>query len=163
MIVDIRQAAASVRQPFRWLILAALFLFVGLGVVSLAVFLADHPRGVVRGGLTVAVIGVAGTILLGLVSARVPKRTIVELDLTKPVVEKGSTSPLSRFGGGSKTLTIREVVEGLERAGRDKRVVGLFARVELPAEGAVGRRVPRGNRRVPRRRQVSRCRSRIPW
>jgi protease-4 len=137
VILDIRQAAASVRQPFRWLVLAAIFLFLGLGVVSLVVFVADHPRGIVRVGLVLIAIGVVGTILLGLVSARVPKRTIVELDLTKPVAEKGSSSPLSKFGGGSKTLTIREVVEGLERAGRDKRVVGLFARVEFPAEGAL--------------------------
>ncbi|MBA2608452.1 MAG: S49 family peptidase, partial [Actinobacteria bacterium] len=137
MALDIRQALDKTRQPFRWLVLAALALFLVVGAVAAGVFVADHPRGIFRFASLLTIVGVLGSSALAALGSRVPKRTIIELDLTKPVVEKASASPLGRLGGGPKTSTIREVVEGLERAAKDKRVVGLFARVEAPATGAL--------------------------
>ncbi len=136
MGLDIRQTFSKARQPFQWLVLAALLLLVLLGVVSGVVFAADHPRGLVRVAGSLAVAGLVVSMVLGILGSRVPKRTIIELDLTKPIEEKGSTSPLSRFAG-AKPLAMRELVDGLERAGRDKRVAGLYARIEYPASGAL--------------------------
>ena len=58
----------------------------------------------------------------------VPESAVLTLDLADGISERGATGPLAwaSFGHG---LTIRELVQGLDAAGRDKRVRGLVARL----------------------------------
>jgi protease IV len=58
----------------------------------------------------------------------VPDSAVLTLDLADGISERGATGPLAwaSFGRG---LTIRDLVQGLDEAGRDKRVKGLVARI----------------------------------
>lgn len=58
----------------------------------------------------------------------IPEKVILEMDFEKPLVEYVSDDPLARVLMREVT-TVRDVVEALERASADKRVVGLVARV----------------------------------
>lgn len=58
----------------------------------------------------------------------VPSRVILEADFEKHLVEYVPDDPVARIVSG-KAPTILGVVEALERASKDKRVVGLIARV----------------------------------
>jgi len=58
----------------------------------------------------------------------IPGKVILEMDFEKPLVEYVSDEPLARALMREVT-TVRDVVEALERASADKRVVGLVARV----------------------------------
>jgi protease-4 len=83
------------------------------------------------GGITVAVVGLV-LLLAGVRCAcggeSVPRRTILELDLERGLVEARSKDPLSLvLGGGDASLG--DVVQALERAAADDRVVGLVAHV----------------------------------
>jgi protease-4 len=79
------------------------------------------------------VVAIVSRILLGGIGAP----TIVELDLEEPLEETAAPgSPLAlRALAGARKQTLREVIETLERASRDQRVVALFARVGRPAGG----------------------------
>lgn len=79
---------------------------------------------------TVVAVGLlGGAALCGAMSRRVPRSTVLELDLTEPLPEQPA---LPRYGG---KLTLREVVTALERAATDKRVDGVVAWVRSPARG----------------------------
>lgn len=82
-------------------------------------------------------VGVGGALVLGVVLSRigrrVPRRTVLELDLAELPPEAPPADPVSRFR--QKALSLREVVETLERGGRDKRVAGLVARIAFRAGG----------------------------
>ncbi|HUL07158.1 MAG TPA: signal peptide peptidase SppA [Candidatus Acidoferrum sp.] len=58
----------------------------------------------------------------------VPDRAVLTLDLADGLSERGPSGPLAwaSFGRG---LTIRDLVQGLDAAGRDDRVKGLVARI----------------------------------
>ena len=58
----------------------------------------------------------------------VPESAVLTLDLADGISERGASGPLAwaSFGHG---LTIRDLVQGLDAAGRDKRVRGLVARL----------------------------------
>ncbi len=58
----------------------------------------------------------------------VPESAVLTLDLADGISERGATGPLAwaSFGRG---LTIRDLMQGLDAAGRDKRVKGLVARL----------------------------------
>lgn len=56
----------------------------------------------------------------------VPDVTLLELPLDRPVVERRAPSPLPRLLG-REPLTVRDVVEALDRARDDKRVAGVVA------------------------------------
>lgn len=73
---------------------------------------------------------VGGGIFLWLAPERpdVPAQTIVTLDLTQGLAETESGDALESLLF-EKEPTLRDVVEGLERAAADPRVVGLFARI----------------------------------
>ena len=58
-------------------------------------------------------------------------KVIVELDLTKPVVEKHASPVQAIASRGS--LELRKVVDGLAKAADDPKVAGLFARIDVPA------------------------------
>lgn len=104
------------------LAIAALALLALVGAVWVAVHLAQWW----------VVLGLAGLALVLFVFARkasrwVPRRILLELDLERGVVERAKRSFPS--GGDSRPLVLRDVVDALERASRDRRVVGLLARV----------------------------------
>ena len=54
--------------------------------------------------------------------------TVITLDLSEPLPEAPSTDPFARLLA-ERELTLREVLEGLERAGNDPRIKGLYARI----------------------------------
>lgn len=58
----------------------------------------------------------------------VPGKVILEMDLDKEIVEHVSTDPLGSLLE-AKSYTVLDVVETLRKAGEDKRVVGLYARI----------------------------------
>lgn len=58
----------------------------------------------------------------------VPSKTILEVDFEKALVEYVPDDPVARLIAGQAD-TVRDVVEALERAGDDSRVVGLVARI----------------------------------
>ena len=62
----------------------------------------------------------------------VPAVAVLELDLTKPLAEARPSGPFGDLLAGER-LTLRQIEESLERAGRDERIKGLVAR--LGAEG----------------------------
>ena len=76
---------------------------------------------------------VVGAVLLG-VAARylwrghVPARTVVEVDLERPLVEYVPDDPLANLLQSRRT-PLREVLDGLERAKADDHVVGLLAHI----------------------------------
>jgi protease IV len=58
----------------------------------------------------------------------VPAHTVIELDLERPLVEYVPDDPLANLLQ-SRRMPLREVLDGLERAKADDRVVGLLAHV----------------------------------
>ena len=83
----------------------------------------------------VLVITVLGAVLVGagvLLSAKgapsVPKKAILELDLERGIPETPPDNVFAAFGG-ARVLTLRDVVDALEKAGDDPHVVGLAARL----------------------------------
>jgi protease-4 len=112
---------------------AALTIVVIIGVA--AVRWAHHVAAFVE----IAAIVVAGLAVLAILSRRVlrgsvRRGTILELDLQENEARDGG--PLA--GGGivrAERPTLQEVVETIERAGRDRRVVALLARIGGEARG----------------------------
>ncbi len=58
----------------------------------------------------------------------VASKTILEIDFESSIVEYVPDDPIAQ-AFQSRAVTTREIVEGLERAAKDDRVVGVFARV----------------------------------
>ena len=91
------------------------------------------------GGLTVLFVGaVLGLVMLGAASKPgVPDRVVLELELDEPLVEHEVEESLaSAFG--QERLTVRDVVDALEKAGKDARVKGLVVRLNgTPGSTAV--------------------------
>jgi protease-4 len=88
----------------------------------------------------IAAIVVAGLLVVGFVTRRlvgaVSPGTILELDLEEPLEEAAPPLPLAWRGTrGARRQTFREVIETIERASGDGRVVALFARVGRAATG----------------------------
>ena len=66
-----------------------------------------------------------------LISARkgkVPSRTILEADFEQPLIEDVPETPTARFSLAER-LTVRDVVDAIDRAADDDRVKGMVARV----------------------------------
>ena len=82
--------------------------------------------------LVIAVFGVvlvgAGILVSGMGKPSVPKKAILELDLERGIPETPPDNPFAAFGG-ERALTLRDVVDALEKAGDDPHVVGLVARL----------------------------------
>ncbi len=82
------------------------------------------------GGL--AILGVAGALVIGLVSwagkGSVPSKTILEADLEQAFVEYVPDDPVAK-AMLAKAPVVRDVVEALERASDDKRIVGFVAKI----------------------------------
>jgi protease-4 len=76
---------------------------------------------------------VVGAVLLGvgahyLWRGRVPARTVLEIDLERPLAEYVPRDPLAGLLQSRRVL-LRDVLQALERAKHDDRVVGLVARI----------------------------------
>jgi len=90
-------------------------------------------------GVLVALAAIAFLAVLGWVLGHacggpgVPRRTILELDLERPLPERRAEGVLEIFDHDEPTL--RDVVEALERAREDPRVVSLIARVGAASMG----------------------------
>jgi protease-4 len=89
--------------------------------------------------LLIALVAVIVLIVAGIVAARqargtVAQKTILELDLQKPFVEYAPESAVDRLLG-RRIMTVRDIVEALDRAGDDDRVAGLVARIPGSAGG----------------------------
>ncbi len=82
------------------------------------------------GGLAVAffLFIVAATVVMRFTQSRVPGKTILEVNLDTPLVEDVPDDALAKamFSG---MPVVRDVVDTLEKAGNDDRVVGLVARL----------------------------------
>lgn len=61
-------------------------------------------------------------------AVRVPRKTVLRLDLERAIPEAAPEDPFSAFRAEAP-LTLRDLTETLERAGGDDRVAGLVARV----------------------------------
>jgi len=85
------------------------------------------------GGAVVGVF-VVGTVTRYVWHGHVPARTVIELDIEGPFVEYVPDEPLANLLQSRRTR-LREVLDGLERAKGDDRVVGLVAHV---GQGALG-------------------------
>jgi len=89
-------------------------------------------RGLLVVVLVIAVFGVvlvgAGIFVSGMGKPSVPKKAILELDLERGIPETQPDNPFAAFGG-ERALTLRDVVDALEKAGDDPHVVGLVARL----------------------------------
>jgi protease-4 len=81
------------------------------------------------GGLVVLFIAVSAITLAVFPEAKhpVPENAVLTLDLADGLSERPAAGPLALLG--PHTLTIRDLVQGLDAASRDKRVKGLVARL----------------------------------
>ncbi len=63
----------------------------------------------------------------------VPNGCVLELDLQSVPPETGGFDPIAIIAGSGRSLLLREAVAAIHRAAEDPRVVGLIARVQIPA------------------------------
>jgi len=103
--------------------------------------MAKGGKGLLVLVLVIAVLGAvlvgAGVLLTGRGKPSVPKRAILELDLERGIPETPPDDPFAVFGG-ERPLTLRDVVDGLEKAGDDPHVVGFVARLGAAPIGVAG-------------------------
>ena len=94
--------------------------------------MAKGGKGLLVLVLAIVVLGaglvVAGVFLAGRSTPSVPSRAILELDLERGLPETAPDDPFAVFGG-ERPLTLRDVLDALEKAGDDPHVVGLVARL----------------------------------
>ena len=94
--------------------------------------MAKGGKGLLVLVLVIAVLGIvlvgAGVFVAGMGKPAVPKKAILEVDLERGIPEMPADDPFAVFGGG-RPLTLRDVVDALEKAGDDPHVVGLVARL----------------------------------
>ncbi len=107
---------------------AALVIAVGIGIA--AVRWAHHLSAFAE----IAALVIVGLLVLAIVTHRlvpgVRRRTILELDLEVPLREERAAGPASALGLlDGRGPTLREAVDTIERAARDRRVSALFARI----------------------------------
>jgi protease-4 len=84
----------------------------------------------------IALVSALGAVLLALnyVKGWIPARTILEFDLAQGLVEQVPSDPLGRLSA-AKAYPLRDLMDALERAATDKRVVGLLARIDYKSLG----------------------------
>lgn len=113
-----------------------------VGVALLCVPVVLGVRFADRFGMLFLWLAVAAIALLALarlfrvVVPPFPSKMILSLDLTNDISEEPADGPMSKIPGQSTGPTLYELVDGLQRAAGDKRVVGLFARIEPGLTGA---------------------------
>ncbi len=80
------------------------------------------------GAIAAIAAGALAVVVARRLRRRVPSRTILELDLTRGVVEQVPRAPGGRYATG-RAWPLRDLVDALARAAGDDRVAGLIARV----------------------------------
>ena len=94
--------------------------------------MAKGGKGLLVLVLVICVLGVvfvgAGVLLSRKGAPAVPSRAILEVDLERGIPEVAPDNPFAAFGG-ERPLTVRDLVDALEKAGDDPHVVGLVARL----------------------------------
>jgi protease-4 len=114
----------------------ALLLLAVLGPVAVAVVMVRQAAVLVGLAVVALVLATLGA-LAGWLERRLPRRIVLSLDLHEPARDHEPADPLDAFGGRGRP-TLRGVVESLELAGRDRRVVGLVALVGGTGGGTQG-------------------------
>jgi protease-4 len=130
------KAAAGISRVLLGITVIALLGIAIVGVIAGERRLAHHTVGTVEllGVIVVAAFIVAGVV--NRIARRIPKRTVVELDLAKFPAEAADTSPLAVIS--AKKPTLREIVDALARAAADKRVAGVFVHATFSEAGMAG-------------------------
>ncbi|MDP8978333.1 MAG: signal peptide peptidase SppA, partial [Actinomycetota bacterium] len=123
------QALRGARTGLLALAAGTLSLAAVLGVVVLADRAVDRPGGLLPWLVGAAAVLVALSAAAGAMARRIPRRTVLELDLREPLRDDPLAAAMAR------RASLRDVVETLERAGADARVAGLIARIGTPAAG----------------------------
>jgi protease IV len=114
------------------LVLALSGVLVALSLVVDQALTRPLLSAVVLAGAVLALLALAA--IARRLRRRIPVRTVLELDLSRPLLEVAPNDLLSRVLNRGR-LTVREAVEALETAGRDPRVSGVVARIGTPAGG----------------------------
>ena len=129
-----RRTVFNLRRSF----LLASIVVVALTLVGLGVIYALRSAGDVWEYLGRSLVVALGLFLVavvcGLVGRPLPKRVVLELDLASMPEEAHGDNPLSMVLGG-RSLTLREVVETIDRAAADSRVRVLLAYIGFDAAG----------------------------
>lgn len=110
---------------------------VGILGVVLGIVLAAAVAGALTNGWAVIglVSGLAAAVLIyRIVRSWVPRRTVLEIDFDRGIVEQTPSSPLARAQAGT-AYPLLDLLDALEQAAADKRVVGIVARVGSKAPG----------------------------
>ncbi|HZN15427.1 MAG TPA: signal peptide peptidase SppA [Acidimicrobiales bacterium] len=118
------KTADGFRRLLQGTTLLGLYAALFLGIVAFAGRLSDHPLTAAK---IIGVIVVVGVVLGGVAARfarRVPKATIVEVNLATLPAEAEDTSLTSILN--PKKLTMRDTIEALTKAGADKRVAGVI-------------------------------------
>lgn len=129
-----RRASLTIRRAL--LIFAGVTLAVAILAVPVIVGnrFTDEPIDLLLWAVAVAFVAVAVARVLAAILPSLPRRVVLELDLTAGVVETSPPGPLPTLPG-QKGPTVRELVEGLDKAAGDRRVVALFATIGGGVEG----------------------------
>src|SRR5262245_55679442 len=72
--------------------------------------------------------GIALSVFGGYPSGSLPSKILLEADFERPIEEYMSDQPITKAFGGEEPTT-RDVIDALDRAAGDSRVVGLVARL----------------------------------
>ena len=87
----------------------------------------------VSGGAVLLFVLLVVALAVAALRRRVPRGTVLEMDLSRPPAAEQERPPaLLR---GNRRLTLREVVEALERAADDPRIAGVVAHLDRPVRG----------------------------
>lgn len=95
---------------------------IALVAVLAAIFTTPWAALGLLGGLVVAWLVFRST------RSWVPRRTVLEIDLTRGIVEEAPASPLARVQA-ARAYPLLDLLDGLGRAAADKRVAGLVVRI----------------------------------
>ena len=129
-----RRAAFNLRRLVALAALVALVLSVIGGLVIVAIRSADDAGTyAARAALVVGALVVLSAVL-GVIGRPLPRRVVLEIDLSSAPAESHPDNPLAALTS-SKSLTLREVVETIDRAAADDRVTALIGYIGLDQAG----------------------------
>lgn len=137
---EVTMTAARERSLRSWrtllagiaLLLVLASLLVGLGVA--AAHLSTVPWAFLLVVTVLLAVLVAAVVVLGRFAARVPRASVLVLDLTEPLADHAPEDLRGRLRGRGRP-GLRETLETLDRAAGDDRVAGLWCRIGRPCGG----------------------------
>ncbi|MFP3881172.1 MAG: signal peptide peptidase SppA [Actinomycetota bacterium] len=104
---------------------------VATGLIVLTLTLATLAVTALTGWWAITIVlgvVVVATVAFRALRRRIPKGTVIEIDLDGGVIETMGSDPLSR-AMTMRSVTVRDVVDALERGAADPRVTGVVARL----------------------------------